>query len=398
MRLKITIIFLLSILIPTALLAYFGLQAVKSEKLILESSIRQRYEAMANIVEDEVTSTIAGLLQDFLKNKNMLESIIIEQASIFKDQVAVSDKKGIVLGGGSGNMDRGQLMVSRHMKSLPYTISVYERYPLILERYGNRKKALYAYILIIGASAVAILGGSIFTLNALSRQWDLAELKSQFVSGLSHDLRTPLTSIRMFSEMLNNKLVPTEEKKLEYYKAINTESERLTQLANNILDFSRMESGRKKYRLKDEDIGKVVKETIDYFVSYNIDEPRLIDVSIQEGLPPIKIDASTISQAVLNLLSNAVKYSPNDKKIKVNVSMNRSDILIEVIDEGVGIPSSEHKKVFHKFYRVRRSDSDIAGSGLGLALVKYAAEIHGGRVAVESEIGKGSKFSMVLPL
>ena len=140
MRLKITIIFLLSILIPTALLAYFGLQAVKSEKLILESSIRQRYEAMANIVEDEVTSTIAGLSQDFLKNKNMLESIIIEQASIFKDQVAVSDKKGIVLGGGSGNMDRGQLMVSRHMKSLPYTISVYERYPLILERYGNRKK------------------------------------------------------------------------------------------------------------------------------------------------------------------------------------------------------------------------------------------------------------------
>ncbi len=397
MRLKVTLIFILSILIPTALLAYFGLQAVQSEKRIFENSIRQRYESMADVIENEIDTALAALSKEFLRNKRVTESIIIDQLSVFKDQAAISDLSGNPLGG-ADSRDRGKLMISRRMRSGPYIISVYERYPLVLERYEARSKALYAYVAIIGMSVVAILGGALFTLSALSRQWRLAELKSEFVSGLSHDLRRPLTSIRMFSEMLKDNLVPTEEKRREYYNVINIESERLTQLANNILDFSRIESGRKDHKFKTEDIGKLVKETTDYFLSYNLDDDHPVKVFIAAGLPAIKIETSAVSQAILNLLSNAVKYSPQSKEIKVNAYRSASHVVIEVIDEGIGIPRKEHKKIFRKFYRVREDTSEVEGSGLGLALVKYAAEIHGGRITVESEVGKGSKFTLVLPV
>ncbi|MDD5136770.1 MAG: HAMP domain-containing sensor histidine kinase [Candidatus Omnitrophica bacterium] len=398
MRLKIALIFILSILIPTALLSYFGLKAVRSEKVIVESSIKQRYEAMANIVESEIDATLSGLSPELLKDRPFIESIISDQASLFKGQIVILNNKGSAVGGTGAAKDRGQLMVMRPMRNLPYTIAAYERFPLLIEKYEARKQGLYAYITTICAAAIAILAGALFTLGALSRQWRLAELKSEFVAGLSHDLRKPLTSIRMFSEMLKDGLVPGDGKKEEYYKIINTESERLTQLANNILDFSRIETGSKKHRFKEEDIGKLVKDTADYFLSYNLDEKRPISVSIEKDLPRVKSDAGAISQAVLNLLSNAVKYSPPAKPIKVNVRKRAKEIVVEVIDEGVGIPRNEQKKIFRKFYRVQNLKSEVEGSGLGLALVKYAAEIHGGHVELLSELNKGSKFTLVLPL
>jgi signal transduction histidine kinase len=397
MRLKIVLIFLLSILIPTALLAYFGLQAVRSERSIVERSMKERYEATADIIEGEIDSTLSVMSPELLKNKALVESIILDQASIFKGQALISDEKGAILGG-ADRKDMGKPMVTRHLKKMPYSILVYEKYPVLMERYENRKKALYFYITIIMLSVVLILAGGLFTLNALSKQWALAELKSEFVSGLSHDLRRPLTSIRMFSEMLKDNIVSTEEKKREYYTAIHSESERLTQLANNILDFSRIESGRKEGRFKNENIGKLVRESVDYFLSYNTEEAHPITVVIQEGLPTLKMDSSAISQAILNLLSNAAKYSDPGQGINVVVRKRMNDIVVEVIDKGVGIPPGEQKKIFRKFYRVHRGDSDVEGSGLGLALVKYAAEVHGGRVHVESEVGVGSKFSLVLPV
>ncbi len=397
MRLKVTLIFILSILIPTVLLAYFGLQAVRSEKSIVERSIKERYEAMADIIENEVDTTISGLSRQLTKDKLLVESIILDQASLFKDQVAIYDAEGRALGG-SDKKYLGQPLVTRRLKDLPYTIAVFERYPALLERYEDRSRALYFYVTLIAVSTVLILAGAIFTLGALSRQWRLAELKSEFASSLSHDLRRPLTSIRIFSEMLKDDLVATEEKRKEYYIAINSESERLTQLANNILDFSRIETGRKERHLKEEDIAKIVKETADYFQSYNMDDAHPVNLSMPESLPVLKIDASAISQAVLNLLSNAAKYSEAGKSINVTVKKRMKDVAIEVSDEGIGIPPGEQKKIFRKFYRVHKDTADVEGSGLGLALVKYAAEIHGGRVMVESKVGKGSKFTLVLPV
>jgi signal transduction histidine kinase len=397
MKLKVALIFILSILIPTVLLAYFGLQAVRSERSIVERSIKERYDAMADIIENEVETTLSGLSRQLAKDKPLVESIILDQASIFKDQVSIYDTDGRALGG----VDKkrlGQPIVTRRLKNLPYTIAVFEKYPALLERYADRKQALYFYVTIIIVSTVLVLAGATFTLGALSRQWQLAQLKSEFASSLSHDLRRPLTSIRMFSEMLKDDLVATDEKRKEYYNAINSESERLTQLANNILDFSRIETGQRERHLKEENIGKIVKETADYFQSYNMDEAHPVNISIPEGLPILKIDASAISQAILNLLTNAAKYSDTGKNINIAVVKRTKDVAIEVSDEGIGIPPAEQKKIFRKFYRVHKDTANVEGAGLGLALVKYAAEIHGGRVTVTSEVGKGSKFTLILPV
>jgi signal transduction histidine kinase len=278
-----------------------------------------------------------------------------------------------------------------------------------------KKKGLVFYISIIIFAAFSILGGSIFTLSALANEWRQAKLKGEFASHLSHDLRRPLTSIRMFSEMLKNDDVPSEEKRREYYGIISEESDKLTHLANNILDFSRIEGGRRKYTFREEDITRIVRETVERFKVYTNKDARPVELHIEkaasaggdsdegngrkkQGYPIVKADAGAMAQAIMNLLTNADKYSPSDKTITVNLNRGKNQAVIEIIDRGEGIPKEDLKKIFQKFYRVARKDMpSVEGTGLGLALVKYTVEAHGGKVTVESEKGKGSTFRIVLP-
>lgn len=397
MRVKIVLIFILSVLIPTALLAYFGLQAVRSEKLIVETNIRRVYESMADVVEDEIKTALYGLSESFLKDKAKVESILINQASMFNYQVKIFDSRGRPLGG-EPSKELGAPVLRKSMRGISYIIAVYEKYPVLIKGLEERKNRLTSYMAVIIFSALFVLGGSFFTLNALSREWRLTELKSEFVSSLSHDLRRPLTSIRMFSEMLKNNSVPSEEKKREYYNIISGESEQLTNMANNILDFSRIERGRKRYEFKDEDITAIIRATIERFKSYMAHESCKVSLNMDPDIPPIKIDADSIAQAVTNLLTNAFNYSPFDKEIMVNVVKRPGEVAIEVIDNGMGIPRSEQKKIFRRFYRVESKDTNVEGSGLGLTLVKYAAEAHHGKIVVESKEGHGSKFLLILPV
>jgi len=406
MKTRIVLIFIVALLLPTALLAYFGLLAVRSEKSIIEKNIKQRYETMADIVEAEIKKALAEAPEDVLANRRYMESILLAEASIFRDQMKILDKKGRAVGGAGRSFTSGEQkrqlanpILSRPIKDLPYTIAVYERHPQLLKKLEERKKGLYLYIVLISASALAILCGGAFTLWALSREWRLTELKSQFVSHLSHDLRRPLTSIRMFSEMLKDDRVPSEEKKLHYYDVITQESERLTHLANNILDFSRITRGRKEYNFKPANIKDIVSESIGRFERYMLQEPRRIIFNSNGDFPLINMDAGSISQAMINLLLNAAKYSPSESEIIVNLFKDKNDIVTEIIDKGIGIPKKEQNKVFRRFYRTSQKEiSEKEGSGLGLTLVKYTAEAHRGRVKLESEEGKGSKFSLILPI
>ncbi len=397
MRVKIVLIFILSVLIPTALLAYFGLQAVRSEKLIVETNIRRVYESMADVVEDEIKTALYGLSESFLKDKAKVESILISQASMFNYQVKIFDDAGKPLGG-EPSKELGAPVLRKNIKGIPYIMAVYEKYPVLIKGLEERKNRLSSYMLVILFSSLFVLGGSFFTLSALSREWRLTELKSEFVSSLSHDLRRPLTSIRMFSEMLKNDSVPSEEKKREYYNIISGESEQLTNMANNILDFSRIERGRKRYEFKDEDITKIIRAAVERFKSSMVHESCKVSLSMDPDIPALKMDADSISQAVTNLLTNAFNYSPFDKEIKVNVVKRPGEVAVEVIDNGMGIPRNEQRKIFRRFYRVESKDTNVEGSGLGLTLVKYSAEAHGGRIAVESKEGRGSKFSLILPV
>ncbi len=397
MRIKITLIFILSVLIPTGFLSYFGLMAVRSEKAVVENNISRRYVAIADVIEGEIKSALRAIPQNFVQDDVILGSLLIKQASMFKGEAGIMDKNGQILSDGSKEV-QGKVVFTRALKEVPYKIAIYERYPQIIERLEAKKKWAHFYFMIIGFSAFAITGAGAFASLALYRQWRLAELKSEFVSHLSHDLRGPLTSIRMFSEMLKDDAVRSEDKKREYYSIIASESERLTHLANNILDFSRIETGKKKIELKEDDVVRIVTQAIERFRLYMTDEERDISLKIDEGIPRLKMDADSMSQAMMNLLSNAAKYSPPGTPIKVSVLKNDHSVFIEIADKGVGIPAKELKKIFHKFYRVTRSESEVEGAGLGLALVKFITKVHRGRVMVCSEVGKGSKFTIELPM
>lgn len=241
--------------------------------------------------------------------------------------------------------------------------------------------------------------GMALIVRTSARELKLAQAKSDFVSNVSHELKTPLTMIRLFAEILSTGRVKNPEKATEYSQIIENESRRLTQLIDNILDFSRMEAGRKNYRPVATDVTELVDSVIKSYEYQLLNLNFELEVDLQRNLPSIMVDADAISQAVLNLLNNAVKYSDKIKKIGVRVYEVNQSIAIEISDSGIGIPRSEHEKIFEKFHRVGTAlVHNTKGSGLGLSLVKHIVEAHRGHVQVESVPGEGSRFTLLLPL
>ena len=216
---------------------------------------------------------------------------------------------------------------------------------------------------------------------------------------MSHELRTPLASIRVFGEFLKLGRVKDEAKMREYGEYIESESRRLTQIINNILDFSRIESGQKSYQFLPTDIGETVADTLKMFEVRLRQSGFVIDLEILNSpLPSVEIDADAITQALVNLLDNAVKYSGDSKLINVRLARENRFVSISVADGGVGIPDEDRERIFERFHRVSTGlVHDVKGSGLGLAIVKHIVEAHGGKVAVQSEPGRGSTFTVLLP-
>ena len=246
---------------------------------------------------------------------------------------------------------------------------------------------------------VFLLCGMALTIRATDREARLAQAKSNFVANVSHELKTPLSLISLFSEILELDRVNNEEKKIEYYRIIRHESRRLNKMLDNILDFSKIEAGRKTYNFADTDITEVIENVLSSYSYQIINSGFNIQTNIQPDLPPVLIDRDAMAQAISNLLDNAIKYSGEVKRLSITVGTVRSDLSVEIADHGIGIPRAEQAKIFEKFYRVGNGlVHDVKGSGLGLSLVKHIIEAHQGTISVESEVGKGSRFTILLSL
>ena len=253
--------------------------------------------------------------------------------------------------------------------------------------------------LILGFLSLMIIGGLVLTRHVVNKEMALARLKSDFVSNVSHELRTPLALIRLYAETLELGRITTPEKKQQYYRIVRKESERLTALINNILDFSRIEAGRKEYEFRNTDIAELVHNTLESY-RYQIEQQGFaFEESIDPDLPAVPVDREAIARALVNLVNNALKYSCDEKFLGVKLYRDNGAVKLEVADRGIGIARRDQSKIFEKFYRAGDPlVHNTKGSGLGLSLVRHITEAHGGDIAVESAPGKGSKFILTLPL
>jgi len=253
---------------------------------------------------------------------------------------------------------------------------------------------VYMFVLIAG-----ILGfGFVLTVRAVSHELELARLKSDFVSSVSHEFKSPLTAISHLSEMLQAGSVRSAERRRQYYDVLVEQSARLSSLVTNILDLARIDEGRQELRFEVIDPGALVRDlvtTVEHRVAH---EGQTIDLAIEEPLPPIRADRTALARALTNLLDNAIKYSPDHNTIEVRVSADTGRVAITVRDHGVGIPASEIGHVFDRFYRGGHALAHaVKGSGLGLTLVREIVDAHGGTVRATSVPGQGSTFTIELP-
>jgi len=245
-------------------------------------------------------------------------------------------------------------------------------------------------------SFAIILLSAIFVIYAAEKERRLNQLKSELMANVSHELKTPLSVVRMFADMLRSNRVPSEQRRLEYLDIICAESERLTSLIDNVLDFSALESGKGPYRLKRGDLGEAVGRALDAFRYRSEQDDVDIHLERAEELPPVLIDQEAIALAVINLLDNAVKYG-GQSPIELKLTTKRSSVDVAVRDHGPGIPGDALGRVFERFYRGPHT-APTRGSGIGLSLVRHIAQAHGGRAWAKNAAEGGAVVGFSIPV
>jgi two-component system phosphate regulon sensor histidine kinase PhoR len=248
------------------------------------------------------------------------------------------------------------------------------------------------------ALVATTIAGTAATIAVLYREARVAKLQTDFVNKVSHELRTPLTSIRMFVETLQLGRIADPVRQREALEIVAEETARLSSLITRLLDWARMESGRRTYQLLPQPVEAIVDAALQAFEPQRLHSPTEVIRDLAPRLPAVLADRPALTEAILNLLNNAHKYTGPEKRITVSVRATGPTVEIAVADNGPGIPEREQKRIFDKFYRARDPLArSIEGTGLGLSMVKHIVSGHGGRVTVKSALGQGATFTIALP-
>ena len=279
----------------------------------------------------------------------------------------------------------------------PWTINIYRSGVGAVERQFRLRRNIYILALVVVIAALSF--GGFLAIRSTAKELKLAKLKSDFTATVSHEFRTPLTSIRYMAELLQRGRVRDEARKQQYYETITGESERLSRLVENLLDFSKIEAGMKEYRMEETDIAVLAADVAGRFRQQAAFKDFVLETEIADGLPVIRADKDSLARAVFNLLDNAVKYSGDNPRVFLRAWSGEDAVSLQVEDHGIGISKPDQKKVFEKFYRSESAlESDIKGSGIGLPLVEHVVRAHGGAVSLESELGQGTRVTIRLPV
>ena len=357
----------------------------------------------------DTSKQIALIFLGVTRSSTYLLGFILEPSSFIREvlsarinEVAGNEFVLAVLRRGTRQLVYSNLPVEvndlRHAKELwlfpDYTLGIRLQGETIDEVVRAR---FYRNLVLLLLLDVVLIGGAWIVFSTLRKEMELVRLKSDFVSNVSHELRTPLSLIRMYTETLLMGRIKDTGHVQAYYATMLTETERLTRLVNNILNFSRMEAGKKQYQMRNTDPNAIVRRVLETY------EPHLLElgftVSVEcRDVPPILGDEESLAESLINILDNAAKYSDTDKQVRVATGWVDGMVFIEVEDHGIGIAPDQREKIFEKFYRVSSGlVHNTKGSGLGLALVRYIVEAHGGTVLVKSTPGEGSTFTLSFP-
>lgn len=266
-----------------------------------------------------------------------------------------------------------------------------------LERGVQNQRRMNLFLIILSTLLTFVSLAIIYIGWQHDRQ--LRQLKESFISNVSHELKTPLSLIRMFSEILVMGRAKDEDKRLEYYRIIYNESDRMSRLIANLLDFASLIRGIEHKHFEKTNISQLVSKVLEAYRHEILKEGFELNVDADPDLPDIYADPNAITMAFLNLLDNSRKYSKEHKRIDVKILRDNGFAVLSVTDQGVGIPEYERHRIFERFYRGNDpSVRKVRGSGIGLSITKHVAEMHGGEILVQSEPGKGSTFTLRIPM
>jgi signal transduction histidine kinase len=309
-------------------------------------------------------------------------------------QSALANSEGKIL---LGSFDNNAWQAVRTAAGLPWILHVTSADPAADSAglAGRRRLLLWGFAVL----ALVLVAGAFFILRSIERERAVAQLQSEFVSAVSHEFRTPLTSLRQLSEMLAKGRVPTEKTRQQSYDILARESERLQHLVESLLDFGRIEARAFRYQQESLDPATLVDGVVTEFQQKVTDKGYHVELTRSGDCPKICGDPQALGLALRNLLDNAVRYSPDYRIVKVEMGCEKNRLAIRVRDRGLGIPAAEQKNIFKKFVRGSGArNARIPGTGIGLAMARNIVAAHGGEIRLDSESGRGSTFTILLPL